>query len=133
MSGRTGHCLCGAISYELSSEPAMTGICHCKNCQRQAGSAYSILIGVPDDQVTIHGDLKTFVDNADSGNSVERKFCGACGSPILSETKTQPGMVFIKAGTLDDTSGLVPQFHLWCDSAFEFVEIPEGIPAMPKQ
>ncbi len=43
----TGKCLCGAIQYQLSSAPEMMGICHCKNCQRQAGSAFSTLAGVP--------------------------------------------------------------------------------------
>ena len=36
----TGKCLCGAISYSIDNQPAVTGVCHCKNCQRQAGSAF---------------------------------------------------------------------------------------------
>jgi len=43
----TGSCLCGAIRYEIDNAPALTGVCHCKNCQRQAGSACSTLAGVP--------------------------------------------------------------------------------------
>ena len=43
----TGRCLCGSVQYEIDSEPTMPGICHCKNCQRQAGSAFSTLAGVP--------------------------------------------------------------------------------------
>ena len=36
-----GQCLCGAVKYELANPPSVTGVCHCLNCQRQAGSAYS--------------------------------------------------------------------------------------------
>ena len=43
----TGQCLCGAIRYEFDNPPAMAGVCHCRNCQRQAGSAFSTLAGVP--------------------------------------------------------------------------------------
>ena len=32
----------------------------------------------------------------------------------------------VKAGTLDDTSGLVPQVHLWTRRKQPWVVIPEG-------
>ena len=38
---KTGGCLCGQVRYETKAEPMMTGVCHCKNCQKQAGSAFS--------------------------------------------------------------------------------------------
>ena len=47
MASYSGQCLCGDITYEISGEPSMAGVCHCKNCQRQAGSAFSTLWGVP--------------------------------------------------------------------------------------
>jgi hypothetical protein len=33
---------------------------------------------------------------------VRRRFCGSCGSPIVSELSVPQGTVAIKAGTLDD-------------------------------
>ena len=135
MSTRTGKCLCGSITYELKQEPLMAGVCHCKNCQRQAGSAFSTLAGVPKDAIEIKGDtLKTYEDGAtESGGTVQRVFCGNCGSPIYSVTPDQPDVYFIKTGTLDDTSGFTPQFHIWCDSKQAWVDVPDGVPAMPKQ
>ncbi len=38
MAGLKGGCLCGAVRYSVSAEPAMQAVCHCRNCQRQAGS-----------------------------------------------------------------------------------------------
>jgi hypothetical protein len=134
MSKQTGQCLCGAVAYEIEGDFLMNGICHCKNCQRQAGSAFSIIAGVPKENFSLtRGMLKVFEDTADSGKKVQRKFCGDCGSPILSEIGDQPDSVYIKAGTLDDTSGLNPQFHVWCDSAQGWVDIPDGVAAMPRQ
>ncbi len=43
----TGQCLCGDIKYSIDNAPVVTGVCHCKNCQRQAGSAFSTLASVP--------------------------------------------------------------------------------------
>ena len=134
MTKRTGKCLCGAVTYELASDPTMVGICHCTSCQRQAGSAFSILAGVPRAALSVSGDaLKTYEDEAESGNTVLRKFCGECGSPIYSDPSPTAEMVFVKAGTLDDTSDLKPQFHVWCDSAQSWVDLPDDVPTMAKQ
>jgi hypothetical protein len=110
----------------------MTGVCHCKNCQRQAGSAYSTLAGVPKSQFALkQGELKLFLDtDTASGNTVSRYFCGNCGSPIYSAIPDQPEMVFVKTGTLDDTSTFAPQFHAWCDSKQDWVTLDEGVPVL---
>lgn len=131
----SGRCLCGAISYELDEAPAMTGVCHCKNCQRQAGSAFSTLAGVPKAQFRLtNGEPKLYEDgDTESGNTVERYFCGNCGSPIYSALPGQPDMLYLKTGTLDDTSGFEPQFHAWCDSKQSWVALKEGVPTMARQ
>ena len=127
----TGQCLCGAITYELSEAPAMTGVCHCKNCQRQAGSAFSTLAGVPKAGITINGEPKLYEDgDTASGNTVQRYFCGNCGSPIYSAIDAMPDMVFLKTGTLDDTSDFAVQFHAWCDSKQPWVTLEDGVPQM---
>lgn len=135
MTGKTGQCLCGEVKFELASDPLMSGICHCKNCQRQAGSAFSTISGVPKaDLKFTAGSPKLYSDSdTDSGGTVERYFCGTCGSPIYSVTPGQPEMAFLKSGTLDDTSDFAPQFHVWCDTKQNWVELAEGVPAMPKQ
>ena len=128
----SGKCLCGAISYSVGNPPALTGVCDCKNCQRQAGSAFSTLAGVPLNELHIFGETKVYTDpDTQSGNTVKRFFCDKCGSPIYSAVQSSPDMVYLKTGTLDDTSAFEPQFHLWCDTKQNWVGIPEGVPAMP--
>ena len=131
----TGRCLCGEVKYEIESAPAMTGVCHCKNCQRQAGSAFSTLAGVPKSGFRFTaGQPKLYSDgDTASGNTVERYFCGTCGSPIYSVIPSQPDTLFLKTGTLDDTSGFKPQFHVWCDSKQDWVTLEEGVPSMARQ
>ncbi len=124
----TGRCLCGAVSYEIEGDLQMCGVCHCKNCQRQAGSSYSVLFAVADDQIKISGDLTTYEDHSDSGNVVYRHFCGTCGSPVKTSLPTQPGMTYIKAGTLDDTSVLNPQIHFWTNSKQDWVSVDDNVP-----
>lgn len=128
---KTGHCLCGKVSYSLNGDKAMTAICQCKNCQRQAGSAFSIVVLAQKDQIDISGELQTYNDTADSGAKLERQFCPTCGSALFSLQPTSPKTIIIKAGTLDDTSGLAPSVHVWCSSAQPWFVFPEGAIKFP--
>jgi len=131
---QTGQCLCGALRYRLTSAPTMTGVCHCKNCQRQAGSAFSTLAAVPKNGFEFTaGEPKLYLDeDTESGNPVQRYFCGSCGSPIYSAITAQPDMLFLKTGTLDDTGGFKPQFHAWCVSKQDWVALDEGVPQLER-
>lgn len=119
----TGGCLCGNVRYEIDAEPQMTLVCHCKNCQRQAGSMASIIVGVPEGSVACDGEVKTFADKGESGNAVDRQFCPDCGSPVFSIVEAAPGMIFVKAGTLDDTSDIAPTMHIFTKSKQDWVEL----------
>jgi Glutathione-dependent formaldehyde-activating enzyme len=43
-----GGCYCGSLRYAVAGDPLNTVICHCKSCQRQTGSAFSVVIAVPE-------------------------------------------------------------------------------------
>ncbi|MEM5516757.1 GFA family protein [Henriciella sp. AS95] len=129
---KTGGCLCGKVRYEIEGEPMFTALCHCTNCQKQGGAAFSVNLLVNEAQLTVEGDLKTFEDKGDSGNNVYRKFCGNCGSPNVSELEAFPGMVAVKGGTLNDASRLNPTVQTYCDSKQDWVSLPESITAFAK-
>ncbi|HSG91380.1 MAG TPA: GFA family protein [Pseudomonadales bacterium] len=129
----TGRCLCGAIHYEIANPPTTTGVCHCRNCQRQGGSAFSTLAAVPTSEFTLTGTPKLYADSdTDSGNTVQRFFCGDCGSPIYSAIPAMPDQIFLKTGTLDDTSDFRPMFHVWCSTKQNWVALEDGVPTMAK-
>ena len=117
MSKIVGGCLCGKIRYTSTAEPVMTAVCHCKNCQKQAGTAFSVIVAVPKPTLAVTGPLKTYNEVGSSGKSVRRNFCPECGSPITTDVEVMPDLVFIKAGTLDDTSALAPTMEIFCSSA----------------
>lgn len=130
---RTGGCLCGKVRYTMTADPQICVTCHCKNCQRQAGSALSIIIGVAEDSLEITGEVKTYNDTGDSGATVRRQFCDTCGSPVFTRLET-PGLMFIKAGTLDDTSELRPQLHCYTKSKQDWVDLGDipGFETVPQ-
>lgn len=120
----SGRCLCGNVTYDCDGDPALTAICHCEDCQRQTGTSFSVVVGVQSDALRIDGDsLSTYKTvGEETGNERERKFCSSCGSPIVTVAADMPGLVFIKAGTLDDRSWLEPQMEVWCNSAQPWLE-----------
>lgn len=123
-----GGCLCGAVRYSVPWPPLLVATCQCDNCQKQAGSALSIIAFFPRDQVQIVGKLTTYHDKGLSGDAVDRQFCGTCGSPVLTDTegaRTQ-GLRFIKAGTLDHRADLLPTRHYWTKSAQQWLVMPAG-------
>ena len=91
-----------------------------------------MLLGVSADAVNIdQGTLKVFEKNGTSGLPVERKFCGDCGSPILSDAKAIEGLLFVKGGTLDDPTAIPLGAEIWCESKAQWADLPESIPKMP--
>lgn len=132
MTKLDGECLCGAVKYTADVEPAMVAVCHCKNCQRQAGTAFGVIVGIPKEALNIQGNLKRFKDTGDSGQDVFRDFCPNCGSPITTNPEAARDLTFIKAGTLNDTSWLKPTMDIYCESAQSWVPMVEGSSKFPK-
>ena len=134
MANIKGGCLCGAVRYESNAEPAMVAVCHCTSCQKNTGTAFSLNIGIPEDSVKITGDsLVKYEDRGtSSGKPFYRSFCSKCGSPISGQGVAYAGVIFIKAGTLDDASWVKPTAHIWCSSKQPWVVIEEGAAQLPE-
>ncbi|WP_176593656.1 GFA family protein [Sphingobium sp. EM0848] len=122
-----GGCNCGAVRYRCEGKPIVVAQCHCRNCQRQSGSAFSVNLLFKASAVTQEGELTVYEDkDTFSGNPVMRKFCGTCGSSVFSEPTDGKGMLIVKAGTLDDPSPYVPAVSVWTSTAMPWVELPAG-------
>ena len=103
--------------------------CHCTHCRKQSGSAFSVNVMVPLAALEFTGDaLATFNDVGASGLPVRRRFCAKCGSPLYTELDAMPGVVALKAGTLDDPAWARPQSNIWCNSALPWVELDRDAP-----
>lgn len=115
----TGRCLCGGVTYSVDAEPVWQGVCHCLNCQRQTSAPFSVVVGVPSETLAVQGATLASFKTASEGydSTTERRFCSACGSPIYSTIESMPGLAFLKAGSMDDTSWLEPTVEIWTRSA----------------
>jgi hypothetical protein len=119
-----GRCMCGDIRFELAEVPEFMGVCHCKHCQRQSGSAFSTMASVPRNSFSLQrGTPTVYRGTADSGFDTEIGFCGRCGSPVYTLLANQAEAIYLKTGTLDETDWFEPQFHVWCADKQRWVDL----------
>ncbi len=128
-----GSCLCGQVTYSSSSEePAMMVVCHCPDCQKQSGTAYSTNVLVPTSSIRFDGDSRgQYVVNGDSGQPVTRNFCKNCGSPLTTELPAFDNLAAVKAGTLSDSTWVKPTMQIWCDSAQPWGALDDSVAKAP--
>ena len=110
-----GGCLCGAIRFSISVPVTALRACHCLNCQKASGTGGTVNAVVPTDSFAItKGAPRRYDDKAtQSGRTLSRHFCETCGSPIFSTRNPNPGFVVVRAGTLDDHTGMKITANIW--------------------
>jgi hypothetical protein len=116
MTERNGSCMCGAVTYRISSEPVVARICWCRDCQHLSANG-AVNIMVPTDSLVITGELSEFIKTADSGNDIKRRFCSQCGAHLFANSSARPQFTVVRAGTLSDPSSIKPTANIWAISA----------------
>jgi len=113
----TGGCLCGQVKYDILAEPVGAGNCHCRTCQKAAGTAYLPALFVPYEALRISGEYKEYASTAYSGNTVFRGFCPACGTTLFGRNSANTEIRPVNAATLDDPSIYQPHMDFWVSDA----------------
>lgn len=124
--------MCGASRYEIAQAPIDVYACHCTDCQRITGSAFSLGVVVAAEAFRATGKDARLVPGgmADSGRVKNRWVCPDCGVWLFGNPRPgtkPPGMVrVVRGGTLDDTAWVRPTTHYWTRSAQPWLVL-EGI------
>jgi len=112
---RTGGCLCGAVRYRVDGEPTHVGRCHCADCRKESGSAFTIYGQWPLDAFELEGELAEYEG---------RGFCARCGSRIAD---VYDEGVEIRLGSLDDPPfNLRPEAEVWIKRREPWLHAVEG-------
>ena len=125
-----GGCACGAVRYRLGAAPMFVHCCHCRDCQRQTGSAFVLNALIETDRISLlSGDPAPVAVPTDSGRPHEIYRCPACQTALWSDYGGRPALRFVRVGTLDDPAALTPDVHIYTRSKLPWVRLPEGVPA----
>jgi hypothetical protein len=125
----TGGCACGAVRYRLTSEQLVVHCCHCRNCQRQTGSAFVINLLIEADRVDVTSGQPEVVEVPRDDGSRQRIYrCPSCRVAVFSDYGW-PELLFVRGGTLDEPAAVAPDVHIYTRSKLPWVRLPDDTPA----
>jgi len=124
-----GGCACGEVRYRLKGKPMFVHCCHCRDCQRQTGSAFVLNAIYEDDRIELlAGEPAPATVPAPSGRPHDIYRCPSCRTALWSDYGRRR-LRFVRVGTLDDASALPPDVHIFTRSKLPWVGLPAGTPA----
>ena len=125
-----GGCACRSVRFRLSGPPMFVHCCHCRDCQRQTGSAFVLNALIETDRIKLlaGGPMATAVPT-DSGRPHDIYRCPACHTAVWSDYGRRPALRFVRTGTLDDPSALRPDVHIYTRSKLPWLVLPVSTPA----
>lgn len=122
-----GGCACGSVRYRLTSGPMIVHCCHCRDCQRQTGSAFVINALIETDRIDVaQGEPQPVRMPTDSGRPHDIHRCPACRTALWSDYGGRPALRFVRVGTLDEPQALPPDVHIYTRSKLPWVGLPQG-------
>lgn len=126
----TGRCQCGALTFEITAPPFATAACHCRDCQRMTGSAFSLTVMTPAEgfRVTsgsaVPGGLKT---------GHRHMHCSECLSWVFTQPNGVDFLVNVRTPMLDTPPTEVPFMETALADAMPFARLgaPYGYDGFP--
>ncbi len=122
-----GQCLCGQVCYEYSGDLGAIALCHCGQCRRANGSAYSAVSPIKAAEFRFTSG-REHIKEYESSPGKQRAFCAECGSPLYSRLDTKPEWLRLRIGTLTTPITAKPSYHIYADSAAEWYEFTDELP-----
>jgi hypothetical protein len=125
-------CLCGGITLSYSGPIGPANYCHCEDCRRVTGSAFNI--GVRVERTRLHAkaisELRAYKSIGGNGNTIERYFCGTCGSPIFTLHPARPEFAWVKAGIINNPEVVQPAYENWVKDKVKWatINVPDSFP-----
>lgn len=130
MTTRHASCACGRLTLTCVGEPARVSMCHCQDCQRRTGSAFSIAAFFPRAAVSAGpGEGRTFTRDSAAGSPVTFHFCAGCGASVYWEPARLPHLIGVAAGAFADPDFPPPEQSVWTKDKHAWVALPADIPA----
>ena len=129
MSIFTGSCLCGSVNYNSNSDPLVIQNCHCDQCRKATGSVYLTNLFIKEENFQITGEVNNYTHLSDAGNNMTKYFCTKCGSQVFGKNSGRPGIITIRAGTVNEKDIIKPIRNLFLKSKVPSTPINSNLEA----
>ena len=128
LTERIAACACGRLTARCAGEPARVSICHCLDCKRRTGSAFSWNATYPADRVAPSGERSSFTRSSDDGFWATNHFCPNCGATVFYEIERRPGLISIPVGAFADAAFPEPAFSVYAERKPAWIELKTSAP-----
>ena len=120
---RVATCQCGQLQAQTIGEPVRVSVCHCLNCKKRSGSAFTAQARWPHDRVRITGESKTWSHAGESGNNAEFRFCPHCGSTVTYVSQGLPDVTAIAIGAFAEPDFPAPEYSVYEERMHKWIAI----------
>lgn len=127
MTTAKGHCLCGAFQFEVTCSFGDVRYCHCSQCRRKTGTAFTANAKVRRDQWILNGP-SNLVTEFEHKPGLHNAFCSRCGSPLYARSDTDPDDIRVRLGGFEVQLDVVITGHVWTSSKADWYTIEDSIP-----
>lgn len=77
------------------------------------------------DAVEVEGEsLRHF----DSSETVERSFCGRCGTSLTFRDREYAEKIYVAVAALEDAESCAPAFHIWRSDRLSWIDGMDSLP-----
>jgi hypothetical protein len=114
----SGHCLCGAVQFEIDYPAFWACHDHTRASRLAHGAVYATYVGVWRKRFRITQGEDEITRYQDQGSGGARSFCRRCGTPLIYErARRSRHMINIPRALFAARTGRQPIYHIGIDEA----------------
>ena len=122
----TGSCHCGSVHFELKNNPKLVVNCHCDECKKRNGSAFSTYMAVSENDLMLTKGEEALKQYEVEEEGIKH-FCAECGSPVYNKNYRFPGLYMVFYGAFAQAVDFKPAFNVFCESKHNWVDTINNI------
>jgi hypothetical protein len=121
-----GHCLCGAVSFEVVNAFEKLFLCSCDQCRQITGSAFASNLFVEVEGFNWLGGASDIVSYQMPARDISKSFCRVCGAgvPWISGDATK---MIVPAGALSEPVNVTERFRIFASEQPEWASDLEHV------
>ena len=127
MSTASAKCLCGLFEVVVSGSFGDVRYCHCSQCRRKSGTAFTANARINASQFQLNGPAEQ-VTEYEHKPGLYNAFSSNCGTPLYTRSQDAPQDIRVRMGGFDGELDVQITAHVWSGSKASWYEIADGLP-----
>jgi hypothetical protein len=118
-------CYCGAVNIQFANSPISIVHCHCSQCRRLSGAAFTTWVSFAKLEMRLEGG--DFISKYNASPNVCRHFCRSCGSHVYTLDARDPEIIGVPVGVLEGELSMEPKAHYFVDHKSAWLKIGDTL------